>query len=366
MHLQFNIFEFIEKLIDWFSIHQRNLPWRKTYEPYHIWISEIMLQQTQMERGVEYFNRWMKRFPDIARLAGASEQSVLKTWEGLGYYSRARNIMKTASILMEEYNGKVPEDYDVLLTLPGIGPYTAGAIMSIAFDHPFPVIDANVERLFARIGDIDRPMKHKDVYGELWQLLENMVRETSPRLFNQGLMELGAMVCTPRNPDCGDCPVREHCQALQKKTVVERPVKTKQQEKIDIIMACTIISASDGRYFIQQRHYDDIWGGLWEFPGGRLKNGESSLEAARRELYEETGLKAPSLAPFATVTHYYTKYRVTLHSFFCSFAGTPRPELHAARQGRWVTLEEMADFAFPSGHRQLVARMKKVADSNPD
>ena len=203
---------FRDNVLGWFAENRRDLPWRRTYDPYHVWISEIMLQQTQMERGVEYFNRWMVLFPDPWTLADASELAVFKAWEGLGYYSRVRNIRKAAMILVAEHDGRVPDDHDRLLRLPGIGPYTAAAIMSIAFNRPYPVIDANVERLFARLADIDRPMKEKGVQRELHARLTEMLAEVSPRDFNQALMELGALVCTPRNPDCCvNCPVQSHC-----------------------------------------------------------------------------------------------------------------------------------------------------------
>ncbi|MCL7489110.1 MAG: A/G-specific adenine glycosylase [Desulfobulbaceae bacterium] len=349
---------FRNALLDWFGANQRDLPWRRTYDPYHIWVSEVMLQQTQMERGVEYFNRWMERFPDIRSLADASEQEVLKAWEGLGYYSRARNIRAAADVLLAEYGGVVPEDYAALLALPGIGPYTAAAVMSIAFNQPYPVIDANVERLFARIDNVARPMKEKAVYQNLEKILATMLRTAPPRDFNQALMELGALVCRPRNPLCGECPLGTQCRALAAGTVMQRPVLPPRKETIDIVMACAILK-HNGKFFIQQRRSDDVWGGLWEFPGGRLKNGESAAQAAARELYEETELRAVNLDPFRTVTHHYTRYRVTLHAFFCNISKVPEPRLHAATAFRWVALDELDRYPFPSGHRQLIAHMKR-------
>jgi len=347
-----------DALLAWFGANRRDLPWRRTYDPYHVWISEIMLQQTQMERGVEYFNRWIALFPDIRALAAADELTVFKAWEGLGYYSRVRNIRKAAGVLVGEHDGRVPDDYDTLLGLPGIGPYTAAAIMSIAFDRAFPLVDANVARVFARLQDIDRPMKERGVQRELHELLKEMLSDVSPRDFNQALMELGALVCTPRNPDCGGCPVRAYCEALQAGTVAERPVNSGRVERIDIVMACAIVE-HQGRIFIQQRQEDDIWGGLWEFPGGRLKDGEEPEEAAVRELFEETELRAVNLRPFRTVIHHYTRYRVTLHSFCCSLRGKVDPRLHAAQQWSWVAPEELEQYPFPAGHRQLIAALKQ-------
>ena len=346
------------EVLAWFADYQRDLPWRRTYDPYHVLISEIMLQQTQMERGVEYFNRWVKLFPEPQAIAAASEQEVLKAWEGLGYYSRARNIRKAASLIVEKHDGRVPAAHDLLLALPGIGSYTAAAIMAIAFDQPYPVIDANVERLFARLADWDRPVKEKTFQRALHEEVRALLVGVSPRDLSQALMELGALVCTPKNPDCTNCPVQNCCAALRAGTVEQRPVARPKLEKIEIVMACAIVE-HEGRMFIQQRREDDVWGGLWEFPGGRLKNGESPEQAAVRELQEETEIRAGCFRPFATVVHHYTRYRVTLHSYFCEAQGTPQPQLNAAQQYRWVSLQELDQYPFPSGHRQLIACMKQ-------
>ncbi len=187
-------------LLEWFANNQRDLPWRRTYDPYHVWISEVMLQQTQMERVVEYFNRWMEKFPDVDSIASASEQKVLKAWEGLGYYSRARNIKKAAKKLVEEHKSRIPLDFDQLLSLPGIGPYTAAAILSIAFNRPYPVIDANVERMFARLEDIDKPVKDKNVQLKIKRLASDLLPDTQAREFNQALMELGGTCLYPPEP----------------------------------------------------------------------------------------------------------------------------------------------------------------------
>lgn len=354
-HLDFNQFQ--PMLLIWFATHQRALPWRRTYDPYQVWISEIMLQQTQMERGVEYFNRWVAWFPDPAAIAAAPEQEVLKAWEGLGYYSRAHNIRKTAALLVERHGGQVPAAYGELLALPGIGPYTAAAIMAIAFDQPYSVVDANVERVFARLTDSARPVKEKSFQRELHAALHKMLAEASPRGLGQAFMELGALVCTPRSPNCTSCPLQGDCLALRAGTVAQRPVGRPKPERIEIVMACAIVEHA-GKMFIQQRRADDVWGGLWEFPGGRLEDGESPEDAAGRELMEETEIRATEFRPFATVVHHYTRYRVTLHGYFCRAQGRPRPRLHAATQYRWADFQELAQYPFPSGHRQLIARMR--------
>ena len=330
--------DFQQRILNWFAVHQRPLPWRRTYSPYHVWISEIMGQQTQMDRVALYFRRWITLFPDIAAVATASEQAIFKAWEGLGYYSRARNIQRAAKHIIASGNGEIPVQYQQLPALPGIGPYTAAAILSIAFNLPYPLLDANVERLFARLADIDSPLKQKATQKRLATMAATLLHQEDPRNYNQGLMELGALVCTPKKPDCTICPVQPHCQAYRADTVDLRPLPPARQQRIDITMACGILRRGP-LFYIQQRLPDDIWGGLWEFPGGRLQEGEIPAQAARREVEEETGWQVTGLTSFTTVVHYYTRYRVTLHGFFCELPPPfVEPELTAATQYAWVSL----------------------------
>lgn len=350
--------DFRQCLLAWFAEHQRPLPWRERYRPYEVWISEIMGQQTQMERVAQYFRRWMERFPDLTSVATAPEQAILKAWEGLGYYSRARNIQRAARQLIEAGCDDIPADQHRLLALPGIGPYTAAAILSIAFNRPVPLRDANVERLFARLADIDRPLKQTATQKCLATLAHSLLDPMHPRDFNQALMELGALVCTPKKPVCALCPVQHHCRAYRADTVEFRPLPTGKQTKIDILMACAILQ-HQGKFFIQQRLSEDIWGGLWEFPGGRLEEGEQPRQAAIREVAEETGWQVTDLAPFETVVHHYTRYRVTLHGFLGELTAPPvPPALAAAQQYAWVCLEDLAQYPYPAGHRLLVAALR--------
>ncbi|OQX20118.1 MAG: A/G-specific adenine glycosylase [Desulfobulbaceae bacterium A2] len=340
-------------LLRWFDQYQRDLPWRRGYDPYQVWISEIMLQQTQMERGVQYFQRWLERFPDCSALAAADIDEVLRLWEGLGYYARARNLHRAAQQVMQQYAGRLPVDYDQLLELPGIGPYTAAAVVSIAHDQPRPVLDANVQRLLARILDIDSPIMQAANQRRLHHTATELLVGVSPRRLNQALMEFGALVCTPRKPSCTSCPVAVLCRAHRIGAEEDRPVRGRRQERIAIEMACAVI-CHQSLIFIQQRENDDVWGGLWEFPGGRIETGEQAAAAALREIREETALQVGELRPLATVVHHYTRYRVTLHGFLCELQqGETRPTLTAAQQFRWVSLPQLADHAFPAGHRRL-------------
>ena len=343
-----------KKLLSWFARHGRDLPWRRTYDPYHIWLSEIMLQQTQMNRVIGYFERWLQRYPDIDALAAAQEEDVLKLWEGLGYYSRARNLLKTARLLATDFEGKLPADAHQLLQMPGIGRYTVGAILSLAFNQDQPVVDGNVERIFARLYDLDSPVKTKENHQFIWQQAERLLPAGKARWFNQALMELGALLCLPKNPRCRECPINDHCESLRLGITEERPVPGKGRTIIPIEVATGILTHQD-KVFIQKRRATGVWANLWEFPGGQVEPGESPEEAVVREIYEETEFRVKRTEKITVVRHGYTNYRVTLHCFFCSLApGATQPVLHAAQEYRWIDWDELARFAFPAGHRKLI------------
>jgi A/G-specific adenine glycosylase len=348
-----------EALLNWFNENQRDLPWRHSYEPYQIWISEIMLQQTQMDRVTRFFTRWMKIFPDVATLAAASEHQVLKCWEGLGYYSRARNIMKSAQLLMNNYKGKIPDSRKQLLQLPGIGPYTAGAIASISFNRDVPVVDANIERVFARLFNIDLIPGSPEAKRVHWQKAEALLPKDQARNFNQGLMELGALICRPKKPDCAACPLAPHCLALKYEIIPERPVPKKSKKIIPIEMATGVL-IHNGLLFIQQRLADDVWGSLWEFPGGRIEKGEDPEHTVVREFLEETEFTVQVESKITTTLHHYTRYKVTLHCFLVTLVGqNSDPVLHAAQDFHWISVEDLANYAFPAGHRKLIHYMEE-------
>ncbi|PIE57676.1 MAG: A/G-specific adenine glycosylase [Desulfobulbus propionicus] len=346
-----------QRLLHWFSHAQRDLPWRREYRPYHVWISEIMGQQTQMERVVEYFNRWMAEFPDVQAVAAAEEQQILKAWEGLGYYSRARHVHKAAKIVCEEHGGQIPNTQHELLQLPGIGPYTSAAVLSIGYNKPVSLVDANVERVFARLGDMDQPVKKSTTRKKIQAMADQWLWSREPRLWNQALMEFGALQCLPKNPLCTDCCLRSLCRAAHNQTVSLRPVPMPAKKRIHIAMACAIL-CRENRFFLQQRLPDDIWGGLWEFPGGRLESGESPEQAAVREVFEELEWRVREPVFFTRVTHNYTRYNVSLSAFYCTLSKPYCPPvLHAAKQYAWVPMEQLTLYPFPSGHRQIVAQM---------
>ncbi|HIP38164.1 MAG TPA: A/G-specific adenine glycosylase [Desulfocapsa sulfexigens] len=348
-----------KSLLDWFSKNQRDLPWRHTYNPYQVWISEIMLQQTQMDRVAIFFLRWMKEFPDLQTLAKSSEDRVLKCWEGLGYYSRARNILKAAKLILTKHQGQIPDSRKLLLVLPGIGPYTAGAIASISFNRNVPVVDANIERIFARLFNIELRQKTPAAKKLNWQKAEELLPVGEARNFNQALMELGALICRPKNPDCTACPLSSHCLALQYGIIQERPVPQKGQKTIPIEMATGLL-LHDGLIFIQQRLENDVWGSLWEFPGGRLEKGEKPEQTVVREFLEETEFKVQVESKITTTVHHYTRYKVTLHCFLVSlYQADPDPVLHAAQEFHWISFESLQNYAFPAGHRKLISYLEE-------
>lgn len=346
-------------LLRWFENNGRELPWRESYEPYHVWLSEVMLQQTQMERGIAYYKRWLKRFPDIQSVARAGSYEILKYWEGLGYYARARNLHKAAQLIDSQYDGELPKSYEELLRLPGIGPYTAAAITSIAFNDDIPVVDANVERVFARVFDIDKPLKSKGVHAEICEIAKVLLPQGEARDFNQALMDLGGMICTPQNPDCAVCPVSRHCLARLGDFVKDRPVKKKPQQLIHIEMATGLL-VRNGHIFIQQRLDNDIWGGLWEFPGGRLLEKELPENAVVREYLEETRFKVELCKKITTVVHFYTKYKVTLHCYQCRLLQqSVVPDLQAAQAYHWIKEDQLDNYGFPAGHRKLIEHIRQ-------
>ena len=348
-------------LLEWFQTHKRPLPWRETYNPYHVWISEIMLQQTQMERGVDYFTRWVAKYPDIKALAAAKDDDVMKLWEGLGYYSRVTNLLKAARIIAECHNNLLPCSEQGLLALPGIGPYTAAAIASIAYNHDVCVIDANVERLISRICDFDQPIKSTAAKKFMHATCMTLLPKGQARNFNQALMEYGSLVCSPQNPSCQTCKLLRHCQAASKGVQLQRPVNVKSKEIIYLSMATGVL-IKDGRIFVQKRKSDDLWADLWEFPGGLLESGETPEQALVREYLEETELNITPQEYLGAFKHSYTKYRVTLYAYIVALDHPKQePILHAAQEYRWNSWAEIQQLAFPAGHRKLIEKLNTNA-----
>ena len=306
-------------LLKWFQKNQRSLPWRKNYRPYEVWISEIMLQQTQMETVVPYFNRWMENFPDLATLARAPQAKVLKSWEGLGYYSRARNLHYTAKQIIQNHGGIFPDDYQTILSLKGVGRYTAGAIASIAFEQNTPIVDANILRVLSRVYTIKTPIDVAKNKEHFWKLQEKLIPAGQARNFNQALMELGALVCASKNPLCAQCPINEFCKAFKTHSIEKHPVKSKRKKMVKVEAAALVIQNKD-RYLIQMRPVGKIMGGLWEFPEWKLaQNVTFSIQQIKTRTrscaFKEFGVQLDELQHLSSIKRNYTHHIETLHVF---------------------------------------------------
>ena len=350
----------MQALLPWFDRSKRDLPWRRNRSSYSTWISEIMLQQTRVETVKPYYERWMERFPDVQSLAESDVQDVLKLWEGLGYYSRARSIYKAAQIIAAEYNGKIPSDYNSLRKLPGIGDYTAGAILSMGFGLPAPALDGNIRRILARYYDIDEPVRTPKTEKHLRELAQSVLDKERPGDFNEALMDLGATICLPAVPQCLLCPLCENCLARQHGTTAERPVMIKAEPIPHYIVTAAVMPDERAeRFLLTKRPEKGLLGGLWEFPGGKQEKGESLEECICREIREELDVTIRVCEQFGIYKHAYTHFKVTLHAFVCQLTeGTPKP-LAASELG-WFTREELAGLPMGKIDRMIANKLAET------
>ncbi len=345
-------------LIDWYRQRARDLPWRRTRDPYRIWVAEVMLQQTRVDQAGPYYERFLKAFPTVEALAAASLDDVLRNWEGLGYYARARNLHRAARQLVAAHGGQLPTTYEALRRLPGIGPYTAAAVASIAFDEPRAVLDGNVMRVLTRVLAVEDDVRASATRRALQEVADALIPAEEPGTFNQALMELGATVCMPVQPRCGDCPLQNACRARAMGNPTGFPVQAPRTPVPHYDVALGLLFNEEGAVLIQRRPEDGLLGGLWEFPGGKREPGESLEAACVRELHEELGVRVAVRACLAKIRHAYTHFRVTLHAFHCTLLeGVPRSR--AGLPLRWVLLEELDRYAFPRPNRRLIELLKQ-------
>lgn len=302
-----------------------------------------MLQQTRVETVQPYFERWMARFPTIAALAAAPQQEVLAAWEGLGYYSRARNLHRAAQIVMDEHGGELPGEVQALGRLPGIGRYTAGAIASIAFGLDEPALDGNIRRVLARIFNVDIPARSPQGEKRLWGLAAAHLPRGQAGDYNQALMDLGAQICTPRHPNCPTCPVSENCQARSLGVQEQRPILEAKPAVPHYLVTAAVIHRA-GRVLITQRPQDGLLGGMWEFPGGKLRPGEDLAACLQREIQEELGVEVEVGGWIGVFRHGYTHFHVTLHAFYCSLSPGQAPRPLQVQDLRWVSPAELARY----------------------
>lgn len=349
--------ELAARLLAWYAHHRREMPWRDHPDPYAVWVSEIMLQQTQVATVRPYFRRWMARFPTIERLATADEQEVLRLWEGLGYYRRARALHRAAREVVARFGGRLPADPAALQTLPGIGKYTAHAIASLAFGQDVPAVDGNVKRVLARVFALEAPVDTAAGERLVWQKAAEHLPPGKAAAYNQALMDLGATVCTSRAPRCARCPLEEMCAARRSGNPEGFPRLTHRRRPPHYTVVAAVIHR-EGKVLLAQRPPDGLLGGLWEFPGGKVEHGETLEEALRREIAEELGCEIAIEAPFGTYRHAYTHFRVTLHAFLCRLqAGEPRPVVPQAV--RWASADELAAFPMGKIDRRIARRWQE-------
>lgn len=351
---------FRRRLLKWFDANQRDLPWRKNRTPYRIWVSEIMLQQTQVATVIDYYLRFMTRFPTVRKLAAADQSEVLKLWEGLGYYRRARQLHAAAGEVVEKHGGKFPTDFENVLALPGIGRYTAGAILSISLDQKLPILEGNTIRLFARLLAMKDDPRSSANQKILWEFAESILPRKRCGDFNQALMELGAKVCTPTKPDCDLCPVSNDCPTFVQGLQDQIPAASKKIKFEDLHEAVVVVRKGQGtgtRYLVRQCGPDERWSGLWDFP--RYKVADNNVEVdLSKQLKDQTGLAANLVATTKRIKHAVTKYRITLD---CFVADSPKGRLKKNQTAtQWLTANELSDLPMSTTGRKIAKALGKL------
>ena len=348
----------VPALLQWYAANARDLPWRRTRDPYAIWVSEIMLQQTQVKTVIPFWERWRRELPTLAAVAKASPDRLHKLWEGLGYYTRVRHLQQAAQVIVERHGGQFPKTFEEVLALPGIGRYTAGAICSIAFNQPTPILDGNVMRVLTRVFGMAENPREKAVNRQLWALAEALVLQAAkpsgakPPLadgcsrLNQSLMELGALVCTPRNAQCEACPLRSECVAFREGRVESLP-NLGRRTPVTARRFVAFVIERHGKFLVRQRPSGVVNAHLWEFPNVEIAAGMVAIpEIFRAEL----GVAAAAVAPLATVRHSITRYRITLEAFRVAV----HADLPPGRGAVWKTPAQLRPLAFASAHRKLL------------
>lgn len=348
---------FSGRLLNWYAGNGRVLPWRGSSDPYAILVSEYMAQQTRVETVIPYFLSWMERFPTIQALASAPQETVLKAWEGLGYYARARNLHKAAGMIVENHGGIIPGSVEELRRLPGVGAYTAAAVASLAFGADLPALDGNLRRVLARV--IALPVDPHSSGGAA------LLSETARRLlppgragdFNQALMDLSSQVCLAKNPRCTDCPLSSFCEAFKQNRQADLPVRAKKTPVPIITVTAGILRKDAGAaVLLSKRPADGLLGGMWEFPGGKQESGESLPECLERELREELDVEVRVGKQIGVFKHAYSHFKVVLHAFECAIIeGDPRP---LASEGlAWVPVERLGGYAMGKIDRMIAAKI---------
>jgi A/G-specific adenine glycosylase len=342
----------IEALLNWFTENKRDLPWRNTRDPYRIWISEVMLQQTQVATVIPYYHRFIETFPDVRALAQAKDNLLMKAWEGLGYYARARNLREAARVIVAKYQGKLPASPAALRELKGFGAYTAASVASLAFNEDCAAVDGNVMRVLSRVFAIESDIRKAAAKREFQRIADSLVPPGRAGEFNEALMELGALICKPKNPACERCPIRRYCRAYAQGRVAELPRKSPRQAPPHHHIAIGVVHKNN-RVLIALRPAEGLLGNLWEFPGGKLKGEETLAECCRREVLEETGIDIEVGRCISVVPHSFTHLRITLHAFHCRYLGG-KAVPKSSQKIIWVGLKELEKYAFPKANKKII------------
>jgi A/G-specific adenine glycosylase len=339
-------------LRSWYRKNARHMPWRETRDPYCIWLSEVMLQQTQVKTVIPYYTRFVAAYPDIASLARADPQAVLKLWEGLGYYRRAHHLMEAARTIVRAWDGQVPARRETFRSLPGVGDYIANAVMSIAYNQPWAVVDGNVKRVLARLFGIAEPVNRPSAHACYQAVADRLLDRADPARHNQAVMELGALVCTPRRPACPACPLAELCRARGEGMVERYPTRDRKAAVPERALVAGVV-LKRGKLLLLRRPDEGFLGGLWEFPGGRRRARETAAQACRRTIKDHTGLSVTVGEPIATVRHAYTHFKITLEVLACRWE-TGRVRLNGSAAFRWVAPGQLQAFPLPGAVKKVL------------
>lgn len=331
-----------QQLLYWYQQNARDLPWRKTKEPYRVWISEVMLQQTRVETVIPYYQRWMASFPNLDSLGTSTENKIMSAWEGLGYYCRARNIQKTARILLDEHKGKFPRDIRELKKLPGIGDYIAAALASIVFNCDEAALDGNGLRVFSRLTEYQHPINEAGRKVGLKQVMQDALTHGYAGEFNQAVMDLGSLICTTKKPDCESCPIKSECLAFKHGSQEIFPLRLTKKPLPHYDVVAAVIQNGD-KVLIDKRRADGLLGGLWEFPGGKVEQGENNHTALIREIKEELGVDFCISSECGKYRHAYTHFKITVYVFSGRITNG-EPVALAADEIRWAALEELSQY----------------------
>lgn len=348
-------------LLPWFAANARVMPWRREpRKPYAVWISEIMLQQTQVATVIPYFRRFMKAFPTIKALAAAPLQDILKQWEGLGYYTRARQLHKTAQLLTARHGGRLPDNPAILARLPGLGPYTTAAIASFAFGHPLAVLDGNVIRVLSRLFAVEADTARPSTRRQFQFLADALLLHDQPAAVNEAWMELGALVCLPRNPQCGKCPMRRICTAHKEGRADQFPKKRKKEKVPHKVVGAAVILDRRNRILIAQRRPEGgMLAGLWEFPGGKIDAGETMPQCIARELKEEMGVEL-EVGPRLTIVHHaYSHFTIALHAHFARII-KGRPQHLECAEHVWTTVDGFDAYPFSKADLEIIRAIRAL------